>query len=55
MKVKASREELAKQIKELEAKVAGNQKPDNAQDQCGLFYNLCLESAPFGIMVYDKT
>ena len=55
MKVKASREELAKQIKELEAKVAGNQKPDDAQDQCGLFYNLCLESAPFGIIVYDKT
>ncbi len=55
MKVKASREELAKQIKELEAKIAGNQKPDDAQDQCGLFYNLCIESAPFGIMVYDKT
>jgi PAS domain S-box-containing protein len=55
MKVTTSREELAKQIKELEAKVAANQKPDDAQDQCVLFYNLCIESAPFGIMVYDKT
>jgi PAS domain S-box-containing protein len=55
MKAKSTRKELEEKIKELEIRVAGNQKPDDAQDQCGQFYNLCVESAPFGIMVYDKT
>ena len=46
MKVKPTR-------KELEAKVAGNQKTDDPLDKDGHFYNLCIESAPYGIMAHD--
>jgi len=53
MKVKPSRKELKEKIKKLEAKIAGNQKPDDPLDQCGNFYDLCIESAPYGIMVHD--
>jgi len=54
MQAKPTRKELEEKIKELETRVAGNQKSDDVGDQCGQFYNLCIESAPFGIMVYDK-
>ena len=55
MKAKPTRKELEDKIKELEAKVNGNQTPDDAGDQCGQFYHLCVDSAPFGIMVYDPS
>ena len=55
MKAKPTRKELENKIKELEAKVNGNQTPDDAGDQCGQFYHLCVDSAPFGIMVYDES
>ncbi|MGD2184531.1 MAG: PAS domain S-box protein [Desulfobacterales bacterium] len=55
MKTKPSRKELEAKIKELEVKVAANQASDDAQDQCEQFYNLCIESAPYGIMVHDDT
>ena len=55
MKTKPTRKELEDKIKQLEARVAGNQKSADVDDECGPFHNLCVESAPFGIMVYDKT
>jgi PAS domain S-box-containing protein len=53
MQVKPSRKELEAKIKALEAKVAGNQKPEDPPDQCENFYNLCIESAPYGIIAHD--
>ena len=55
MKAKPTRKDLEEKIKQLEAKVAGNQTPDDDGDQFGQFYSLCVESAPYGIMVYDES
>lgn len=54
MKAKHTRKELQEKIKDLETRLAENQISGGAGDQCGQFYGLCVESAPFGIMVYDK-
>jgi len=53
MKVKLTRKEMEEKIEKLETKLAGNQKADDAPDQGEEFYNLCIESVPYGIMVHD--
>ena len=55
MKPKPSRKELEDKIKQLEAKVAENQKSNESGYPYGQFYRLCIESAPFGIMAYDES
>ena len=54
MKKKPTRKELEAKIKELEAKVARSKATDDAEDECSQFYSICIESAPFGIMVHDE-
>ena len=53
MKKKPSIAELEEKIRQLEAKVARSKAADEAADSCDQFYNLCVESAPYGIMVHD--
>ena len=53
MKKKRSRKESEIKIKKLEAIVAGSKSVDAAGDSSSRFYHLCIESAPYGILVYD--
>lgn len=53
MKKKPPRAELEKKIRQLEAKVPESKTADDPVDPCGQFYNLCIESAPYGIMAHD--
>jgi len=53
MTAKPSPKELEAKIKELEAKVAANQKSEDFPGQDENIHNLCIESAPYGILVHD--
>jgi PAS domain S-box-containing protein len=54
MKAKPTRKELEKKTKALQAKAAKNQKSADSKDSHGQLYDLCIESAPYGIMVHDN-
>ena len=45
---------MEEKIRQMEAKIAERKTADNAVDLGGQFYDRCIESAPYGIMVHDE-